>query len=242
MEENRGINLLNQKLPPVSERKKQEILQMIHNKKTDDKRTKKFFFLPTIAVCVSLLILTIFIVSFLTDDRTTNKNAAMEKTTTNQHLPELNEVKESQYLINDRSDDMDEWKFVLSNKELIVDPTLKNNIERGDIVYFRTTKAMKAEQNVESTKIARIVALPGETISVKDSQVFINGKKLDTFYGHERDRGEKAVKSTEVLKPLKLLSNEYFVISDTWWRGILLKNGKISKDDILGKVVGIKKE
>ncbi|OBZ17360.1 signal peptidase I [Bacillus sp. FJAT-26390] len=53
----------------------------------------------------------------------------------------------------------------------------KNKVSRGDIVLFKTKNNGK--------DIARIVGLPGEAITIKKGQVYINGKKLDAFYGDD---------------------------------------------------------
>lgn len=50
--------------------------------------------------------------------------------------------------------------------------------ERGDIIVFNPTDTLLAE-NYHDAFIKRIVALPGETVEVKDGRVWIDGKPLD---------------------------------------------------------------
>jgi len=51
-----------------------------------------------------------------------------------------------------------------------------NQPERGDVVVFKFPK------NKELDYIKRVVALPGETVSVRDNSVFINGRELSENY------------------------------------------------------------
>jgi signal peptidase I len=51
---------------------------------------------------------------------------------------------------------------------------------RGDVVVFRVPQQSGRQW------IKRIIALPGDTVAVRDNQVFVNGKKLE----HERVPGE----------------------------------------------------
>lgn len=45
--------------------------------------------------------------------------------------------------------------------------------KRGDIIAFRTSEDKKA-----SIHIKRVIALPGETVQIKDGQILINGGSL----------------------------------------------------------------
>ncbi|TVQ45106.1 MAG: signal peptidase I [Gloeocapsa sp. DLM2.Bin57] len=49
--------------------------------------------------------------------------------------------------------------------------------DRGDIVVFRPTEALKQE-SYHQAFIKRIIGLPGETVEVRDGQVLINGQVL----------------------------------------------------------------
>jgi signal peptidase I len=116
---------------------------------------------------------------------------------------------------------------------------------RGDIVYF------------QDQFVSRIVALPGEKIRIVKGQIYIDGAKLDTFYGSAHFRGynyrdfvksdmKEPAKTTiinEVFKKdqdeILLGSDEVYLVSDDWmrsspevsYRGLPIKG-------ISGRVVG----
>lgn len=56
--------------------------------------------------------------------------------------------------------------------------------DRGDIVVFRPTEALKQE-NYHQAFIKRIIGLPGETVEVRDGQVLIDGQVLLEDYTKE---------------------------------------------------------
>lgn len=75
---------------------------------------------------------------------------------------------------------------------------------RYDIIVF----PYKYEEN--TFYIKRIIGLPGETVQVKDGYTYINGKKLTSdIYGREV-MDEPGIAE----EPIKLGSNEYFVLGD----------------------------
>lgn len=51
--------------------------------------------------------------------------------------------------------------------------------ERGDIVIF---KHPTGPGNEMTTLVKRVIGLPGETVDIKDGNVYINGEKLDEPY------------------------------------------------------------
>ena len=69
----------------------------------------------------------------------------------------------------------------LHDKDILL--TLKvNDVERGDIVTAESPDGINI--------VKRIIGLPGETVSIKDSKYYINGKVLDEPYIKERDIDE----------------------------------------------------
>ncbi|MFF2481950.1 hypothetical protein [Paenibacillus sp. NPDC058071] len=74
-----------------------------------------------------------------------------------------------------------------------------------------------------------------------NSRIYINGKKLDTFYGSESSAmgGYKAVEKVKN-RATRLGENEYFLLGDVWWRSFYssLVEGPFSGEAIKSKVVG----
>jgi signal peptidase I len=109
-------------------------------------------------------------------------------------------------------------------------PTLKTNdrvivnklsyklhsVHRGDIVVFKTPKGANGKPIDPTIKdlIKRVIALPGETITAHNGQVYINGRPLSEPYlpkGTTTDC-EKFVPDCFPKGPLP--TNEYFVMGD----------------------------
>lgn len=97
--------------------------------------------------------------------------------------------------------------------------------KRGDIVIL--VDPMGSNDDF----VKRVVALPGEIISLKNGETYINFKKLDEPYVN----GDQ---SADNLGPLRVPDGEYFVMGDN--RPVSMDSrrfGPIPKEDILGKVV-----
>jgi hypothetical protein len=116
---------------------------------------------------------------------------------------------------------------------------------RGDIVYF------------QDQFVSRIVALPGEKIKIVKGQIYIDGAKLDTFYGSAHFRGynyrdftksdmEEPAKTTIINEIFKkdqdetlLGPEEVYLVSDDWARSFsVVSFRRLPTGDILGRVVG----
>ena len=98
---------------------------------------------------------------------------------------------------------------------------LSRKPQRGDVVAVRTT-------GVSIMFLKRIIALPGETIAIKEGTVLINGEALDEPYVINRAPWE--------MSPVKVEPDRHFVIGDN--RGMdqeLHKFGKVETARILGK-------
>jgi len=85
-----------------------------------------------------------------------------------------------------------------SHSPLVVDPNAYsgNEIQRGDVVYFQYPP--NRFQSAEKKSVLRVVALSGEKIRIKKGQVYIDGKRLNTFYGkdlyNDLDRLQREIK------------------------------------------------
>ncbi len=75
-------------------------------------------------------------------------------------------------------------------------------IRRGDIVVFDPPPPVQAEYPY----IKRVIGLPGETVEVRDGQVFINGEPLDEPYIAEPPQ--------YTYGPVTIPEGQYFVLGD----------------------------
>ena len=76
--------------------------------------------------------------------------------------------------------------------------------KRGEIIVFQFPD--KNPQNPRKDFVKRVVGLPGETIEMRDGQVFVDGDLLDEPYLSAKDRSSAA--------PLLLEDGEYYVLGD----------------------------
>jgi signal peptidase I len=127
--------------------------------------------------------------------------------------------------------------------EPVVDPLYyhSNDISRGDIVYYKTPKFSYPKNpnlNPSEYSISRVVGLPGEKIKAVKGQLFINGIKLDTFYGHifTMDSDKDIIDMPEVTVP----THTYFLKGDNWQRSLdSTIFGALPEANIQGKVLGV---
>lgn len=79
-----------------------------------------------------------------------------------------------------------------------------SNPKRFDIVIL-----MPYGEDVDEYFIKRVIGLPGETIQIKDGEIFINGEVLEENYGKE-----PIIDGGIAEEPLTLGDDEYFVMGD----------------------------
>ena len=99
--------------------------------------------------------------------------------------------------------------------------------ERYDIIVF----PYKYQENTYYIK--RIIGLPGETVQVKNGEVYINGELLGETYG-----AESMTNSGIAEEPITLGENEYFVLGDNRNNSEdsrYANIGNVKKDYIIGK-------
>ncbi|WP_251388550.1 signal peptidase I [Mediterraneibacter agrestimuris] len=101
--------------------------------------------------------------------------------------------------------------------------------ERGEIIAFKPG----GNENAHYT-IKRVVGLPGETVQIKNGQVYINGEILvKNIYCYEITTPGVAE------KPIELGENEYFVLGDNHESSDdsrMADVGNVHREDIYGKV------
>lgn len=114
-------------------------------------------------------------------------------------------------------------KPVLENGDVVLVNRVVYNAttpKRGDIIVFKP----KGNENTHYY-IKRIVGLPGETVSIIENSVYINGEKLEEDY-ETTNIDDVGIVSEEV----KLASDEYFVLGDD------RENSEDSRDADVGNV------
>jgi len=101
--------------------------------------------------------------------------------------------------------------------------------EQGDIIVFRSS--LEDEEGNSKLLIKRIIGLPGDKITVKDGNVFINGTQLYEDYLND------GITTGEVID-YTVPENHYFVMGDNRLVSIDSRDpsvGCVPEDAILGK-------
>lgn len=108
------------------------------------------------------------------------------------------------------------------------------NPERGEVVVFHAPKAANCPEGTGCDYIKRVLAVPGETISLSDNTYFVNGEPIPEDYipdDFETLPGEFIRGRTVTLGP-----DEYFVSGDNRpYSSDSRAWGPISKSDIVGR-------
>ncbi len=106
------------------------------------------------------------------------------------------------------------------------------DISRGDVVVFRFPK----DRSVDYIK--RVIGTPGDTVEIKNKQVFVNGKPIDDPHAHISSSAilDKEVSPRDNFGPILVPENRIFVMGDNrdnsydsrFW-------GFVDQKDVLGK-------
>lgn len=100
--------------------------------------------------------------------------------------------------------------------------------EAGDVIVFRYPD----DPTGKILYIKRIIGTPGDTVTVTNGEVLVNGKTLDEPYILERTEGE--------FGPYTVPEDSYFMMGDNRNRSVDSRywdNQFVEKNKILGKVV-----
>jgi signal peptidase I len=155
-----------------------------------------------------------------------------------------------------QSEGMDRGQHEFWEKEVVVDRSYydKYPIKRGDVVLYKTPE-FKYQKNPDlvaaESDVSRIIGLPGEKIKIVKGQIYVDDKRLDTFYGKALSRGldkdsypDKSNKAIMEyfetnMEEVKIPDGHIFILGDTWWRSIDSQIfGPLPKQNIVGKVLG----
>lgn len=107
-------------------------------------------------------------------------------------------------------------KFIYGPDGLLGGLAPLRDVERGDIIVFRYP------ENPGIDYVKRVVALPGETVSIKDKKVSINGTELNEPYVLWADESiyppseflPEPQRSRDQLAPTTIPAGRYFVMGD----------------------------
>ncbi|WP_373233069.1 signal peptidase I [Cohnella sp.] len=193
---------------------------------------------------------------------------AKEKVITDPHTPEeikYVELEDQAIVIDYGLDGMVRQKLEFSGAKVVVDPNYydKHEIKRGDIIFYDIPPDAVIDEFQKKEDIVRVIALEGEQISIKNGQIYIDGSRLDTFYGKLLAYGldknqykkieypgceDECRKSnieyfeTEVAE-ISIPSGHIYVLGDNSLRSIgSLNFGPLSKSQVKGKVLGYLKQ
>lgn len=117
-----------------------------------------------------------------------------------------------------------------------MEPTLK---EYQMLLADRTVKAEEYERNdivvarIDNMHvIKRVIGLPGETVQIKDSSIYINGEKIEDVYTGE------PFDSRGLSNAVTLKENEYIIIGDNRNNSSDSRDfGAVHIDDFVGKIL-----
>lgn len=188
-----------------------------------------------------------------------------------QESPAIVEKQQNFILIENDNDGMSRRHFEYDSQEigkLVVDPNYykQHKYQRGEVVYYKVP-AIDLNKYPRMTppeyNVSRVIALPGEVVRIKNGQIYVNGKKLNTFYGKSLSWGmdeEEYFKSvnrqgTAVcnescqktmknyfhmdMEKFKVPEGCLFVMGDTWWRSLDSQIfGPLPIGNVNGKVLG----
>lgn len=176
-------------------------------------------------------------------------------------INEVENVTSDMVVYDYRYDAMDRGNYDYYAKEVVIDVNYyeENELARGDVIAYKETTDVLFS-------LTRVIALPGEKVGIENGQIYIDGKKLNTFYGrahrlgHDLEELKKMMnegdygllqskenvenninhfenKSTE---EITVPESHVYVIGDDWFRTPFF--GALAKDKIAGKVQGYEKQ
>ena len=83
---------------------------------------------------------------------------------------------------------------------------------RGDIVVFHAPAGFEPQKDVPFIK--RVIALPGDTVEIRDGSVYVNDVRLSEAYVFDDDAGEGTEPAPDGTTTWKVVEGELFVLGD----------------------------
>jgi signal peptidase I len=100
--------------------------------------------------------------------------------------------------------------------------------ERGHIIVYESLK------NQGVAYIYRVVAVPGDTVEVKDWTLIVNGKTVEPYAASRK----RSMPLSRNMPPVSVPKETVFVIGDNWDNSLDSRfRGVVSRHDIKGKVI-----
>lgn len=125
---------------------------------------------------------------------------------------------------NDMSPTLNKGDRVIVNKIKIT----FNLLDDGDIIMYR--------QN-DQLHFGRLVGKPGESIEIRNGELYRDDRQVDKFYAKNRDINNFAIRDLHNSDGDIIPPNSYFVLNDNGdKRSDSRRYGLIDKDDIVGDV------
>ena len=109
---------------------------------------------------------------------------------------------------------------------------LTDSFKRGDVIIIK-----RPEETDRYVK--RIIGLPGDTVSMENDQLFVNGESIEEHYLKENRVAaeQQSMKLTEDFGPIEVPEGNYFVMGDNRLVSMDSRNGLgfIEESTIIGK-------
>jgi signal peptidase I len=127
-------------------------------------------------------------------------------------------------------------EYVITNligfEDLKVYHATFGSLKLGDVVVFN---APPATQNTDKDYIKRIIGVPGDTVSVKDGNVYLNGKILDESAYLKSDVKTYGAAFLKDGDTVKVPQGQYFVMGDNrMYSSDSREWGFITRDEVIG--------